>query len=204
MSAAVGSVAALRISFFQISGRTSGEAWDPVPAAVELLAIAARMAGRLPSSRTALHDQISALFEKIDGVDTDHRSPSWQELFKALRAGVFASYAIGDFLLRRDGRGLARYRRLVADEFAAYLAMLCDYYAQERRFAERARAQAELGVEQRRVPERDRPFGARRSVTGDHRRFDAEQRVRELAGVGDRRRGEQELRVGAVDARKAP
>ena len=74
---------------------------------------------------------------------------------------------------------------------------------QPRRLAERARAQAELLVGQRRVPERDRPLGARRAVVADHRRLDAEQRARELAGVGDRRRGEQELRLGAVDAREA-
>lgn len=67
------------------SSRASGEAWDPVPAAVEILALAARMVGRPPSSRTGLADQISALFEKIDGVETDHRGPAWQELMKALR-----------------------------------------------------------------------------------------------------------------------
>lgn len=62
---------------------------------------------------------------------------SGQGLFKALRSAIFASYAVGDFLLRRDASGLARYRRLVADEFAAYRATLRDYYAQERRFGER-------------------------------------------------------------------
>ena len=44
--------------------------------------------------------------------------------------------------------------------------------------------------------------GAR--VVADHGRLDAEQRVRELARVRDRRRGEQELRLGAVDARQPP
>ncbi len=63
-------------------------------------------------------------------------------------------------------------------------------------------AQPELGVEQRRVPEDDRPLGARRRVVGDHVTGSMpSRRVRELAGVGDRRRGEQELRLGAVDAR---
>jgi hypothetical protein len=65
--------------------RTSGGAWDPVPAAVELLAIAARMAGRPQASRTSLADQVSALFQSLDGVETDHRSPAWKELFKAVR-----------------------------------------------------------------------------------------------------------------------
>ena len=38
---------------------------------------------------------------------------SGQGIFKALRSGIFASYAIGDFLLRADDTGLRRYRRLV-------------------------------------------------------------------------------------------
>ena len=65
------------------------------------------------------------------------------------------------------------------------------------------RADAELLVEERRVPERDRPLGARRGVVLDHGHVEPGQRARKLAGVGDRRRGEQELRVGAVDAREA-
>ena len=75
---------------------------------------------------------------------------------------------------------------------------------QPRRLAERARSQAELLVGQRRVPERDRPLGARRAVVADHRRLRADQRARQLARVGDRGRGEQELRLGAVDARQPP
>lgn len=67
------------------ASRASAEAWDPVPAAVEVLALAARMAGRPPSSRTGLADQISALFEKVDGVETGHRGPAWQDLMKTLR-----------------------------------------------------------------------------------------------------------------------
>ena len=76
---------------------------------------------------------------------------------------------------------------------------------QLRRLAERARAQAELGVEERRVPERDRPLGARRRVVADDRPRRAPSSARaELAGVRDRRRGEQELRLGAVDPREPP
>ena len=71
---------------------------------------------------------------------------------------------------------------------------------QPRRVAERARPLAELLVEQRRVPERDRPLGARCAVVVDDRGLDAEQRLGQLAGVGDRRRGEQEARLRAVDA----
>ena len=75
---------------------------------------------------------------------------------------------------------------------------------QLRRLAERRGAQAELLVGQRRVPERDRPLGARRGVVADHGRLDTQQARAELARVGDRRRGEQELRVRAVDPREPP
>ena len=45
-----------------------------------------------------------------------------------------------------------------------------------RRLGERRAAQAELRVEQRRVPEHDRALGARRGVVADHRHRHAEQR----------------------------
>src|SRR5581483_2725345 len=73
---------------------------------------------------------------------------------------------------------------------------------QPRRLAERARAQAELGVEQRWVPERDRPLGTRRGVVLHDCRLLAGQCARELVRVRDRRGGEEELRLGAVDPRE--
>ena len=71
---------------------------------------------------------------------------------------------------------------------------------QARGVAERAGADAELGVDQLRVPERDRPLRRRRGVAVDHRRRLAEQRLGQLRRVRDRRRGEHELRLRAVDA----
>jgi flavin-dependent dehydrogenase len=62
---------------------------------------------------------------------------SGQGIVKALRSGVFASYAVADFLRRGDETGLARYRALTAAEFAAYRQTLGDFYALERRWAER-------------------------------------------------------------------
>ena len=62
---------------------------------------------------------------------------SGQGIFKALRSGIFASYAIGDFLCRADDTGLRRYRRFVTDEFAGYRKTLREYYAMERRWADR-------------------------------------------------------------------
>src|SRR5207248_174395 len=62
---------------------------------------------------------------------------------------------------------------------------------QARRFAERAGAQAELGVEQLRVPETDRALGAWSGVAVDDRCLHASERRCELTRVRDRRGSEQ-------------
>ena len=59
---------------------------------------------------------------------------SGQGIVKALRSGVFASYAIADNLERGDSDGLRRYGAFVRSEFAAYRTTLDDYYAQEQRW----------------------------------------------------------------------
>jgi 2-polyprenyl-6-methoxyphenol hydroxylase-like FAD-dependent oxidoreductase len=59
---------------------------------------------------------------------------SGQGIVKALRSGVFASYAIADYLERDDADGLRRYATFVKSEFAAYRDTLRDYYAQELRW----------------------------------------------------------------------
>ncbi len=75
---------------------------------------------------------------------------------------------------------------------------------ESRRVAERARAQPELVVEERRVPDHDLALGARGGVRVDDGGRLAGQLERELAGVRDRRGGEQELRLGVVDPREPP
>ena len=75
---------------------------------------------------------------------------------------------------------------------------------QLRGIGQRATSLPELLVEERRVPERDGPLGLRRSVVTDHREVEPDERVGELAGVADRRRGEQELRFRSVDAGQSP
>ena len=72
-----------------------------------------------------------------------------------------------------------------------------------RRLAERAGAQAELLVEDGRVPEGDGALGPRRRVLVDHGHVEPGERGRLLAGVRDRRRGEEELRLRAVDRGRA-
>jgi flavin-dependent dehydrogenase len=59
---------------------------------------------------------------------------SGQGILKALRSGVFASYATADFLRCADESGIRRYRSLVKAEFSAYRQTLRDYYALERRW----------------------------------------------------------------------
>ena len=73
---------------------------------------------------------------------------------------------------------------------------------QLRALGERAAAQAELLVEQRRVPQCNRPLGPRRGVVADDREVEAAEVMGELAGVRDRRRREEELRLRAVHTRE--
>jgi len=63
---------------------------------------------------------------------------SGQGIFKALRSGVFASYAIADYLERGDSDGLRRYTALITAEFVSYCDTLRDYYRQESRWSESA------------------------------------------------------------------
>lgn len=59
---------------------------------------------------------------------------SAQGIVKALRSGIFASYAIADWLRLGDAAGIKRYRALVDRAFAAYRETLRDYYALEERW----------------------------------------------------------------------
>jgi flavin-dependent dehydrogenase len=59
---------------------------------------------------------------------------SSQGIFKALRSGVFASYAIGDWLTRSDDSGLRRYCHYIAKEFESYCEIRAKYYSQEQRW----------------------------------------------------------------------
>jgi len=82
---------------------------------------------------------------------------SGQGIFKALRGGVFASYAIADSL-RGNQNAAARFRRFVKSEFAAYAQTLSHYYALEQRWP-------------------DRPFWQRRNGAGMRERGDEGERL---------------------------
>jgi 2-polyprenyl-6-methoxyphenol hydroxylase-like FAD-dependent oxidoreductase len=62
---------------------------------------------------------------------------SGQGIFKALRGGIFASYAIADTLRSGDQGPVVRFRRFVKREFAAYDQTLSRYYAREQRWRDR-------------------------------------------------------------------
>lgn len=59
---------------------------------------------------------------------------SSQGVMKALRGGIFASYAIGDTLVKGDGSAIERYGMFLAAEHAAYETMRRRYYSEERRW----------------------------------------------------------------------
>jgi flavin-dependent dehydrogenase len=59
---------------------------------------------------------------------------SSQGITKALRSGVFASYAIGDRLANGDTRGLRRYERFIRSEFDSYLRTRSEIYRDEQRW----------------------------------------------------------------------
>jgi flavin-dependent dehydrogenase len=62
---------------------------------------------------------------------------SSQGILKALRSGIFASYAIADWLLHSDdGQGCARYATLIRQEFESYRTTQHEYYRQEQRWPE--------------------------------------------------------------------
>jgi flavin-dependent dehydrogenase len=59
---------------------------------------------------------------------------SSQGITKALRSAIFASYAIGDLLVRGDDTGLHRYRHFIDAEWRAYLRTRATFYAREQRW----------------------------------------------------------------------
>lgn len=61
---------------------------------------------------------------------------SSQGIVKAMRAGIFASYAIADLLGKSDATGLERYQSFIRREFNRYRQTHAEYCRQERRWPE--------------------------------------------------------------------
>lgn len=60
----------------------SRKPWNPIPAVIELLAIAGRMAGRPTDS---LEDRVNAIFTDLEKVEVNYRASTWQKLFNTLK-----------------------------------------------------------------------------------------------------------------------
>ncbi|HKG45451.1 MAG TPA: tryptophan 7-halogenase [Pyrinomonadaceae bacterium] len=100
--------------------------------------------GCKPSSPVSVRSTSSRLLDPIVGegwlVVGDAASRfdplSSQGILKAIRSGIFASYAIGDWLVKKDDAGLRRYQRYVKEEFRSYLQTRLKYYRREQRWPE--------------------------------------------------------------------
>jgi hypothetical protein len=77
-----------------------------------------------------------------------------------------------------------------------------EFRHQARCVPERARPQPELGIDELRIPEQNRPLRARRTVVGEDARLDSRECRSKFPRIGDRCGGEQELRLGTVDPRE--
>lgn len=66
----------------QLRRPTESDVWNPVPAAAELLAIAARLAGYPMDGTVPLSDRMSALFADLGAIEMEGRSETWTRLFE--------------------------------------------------------------------------------------------------------------------------
>jgi hypothetical protein len=82
--------------------------WDPVPGAVEILALDARMAGGLPPLRPSIEELVDAVFTPLPA-EVEGRAPEWTELVKILRRH---RDALGKMVIARVGasKGIERAR----------------------------------------------------------------------------------------------
>jgi hypothetical protein len=70
---------------FARSTRVHGQEWNPVPAAIELLALDARLSGRVSPSKPTVADYVNGLFSSPLATTSGARSKSWSELQGVLR-----------------------------------------------------------------------------------------------------------------------
>jgi flavin-dependent dehydrogenase len=119
------------------------EEWNRRLAAMPLIGAALRQSK--PGSSLTIRSAASGRLEPVAGEDwlavgdcASRFDPlSSQGIMKALRSGVFASYAICDLLTREDDSGLSRYSRYVVEEFRSYADVRAKYYREEQRWPSR-------------------------------------------------------------------
>jgi len=116
------------------------EEWERTLASVP--AIAARLQQCKPSGALVIRSSASRRLEPAAdenwlavGDSASRFDPlSSQGILKAMRGGIFASYAISSRLLRDDNLDMRRYRRYVTEEFKSYCAVRTRYYQEEQRW----------------------------------------------------------------------
>lgn len=105
--------------------------------------IKARVQQAEPISSPAVRASFSQRLERMTGdawlavgdAATTFDPLSSQGIFKGLRSGIMASYAITDYF-KGSSSGLEKYEAITASEFEAYLETRAAYYSQEQRFAD--------------------------------------------------------------------
>jgi hypothetical protein len=159
------------------------EPWDPVPAAVELLALGARMAGGLSPLRPSAEELVDAVFSPLPA-GADGRAPAWAELVQALQK---QRGALSDLVIARVGasKGIERARIVDASRLLGPLAAVSSDWRPREPLPEdlpassfdalrRARAAAERLLDEALEQERDRQLAAFAAVAAhlgdaDHR-----------------------------------
>jgi len=114
--------------------------WERTLASVP--AVASRLQQCKPSGALVIRSSASRRLEPVAGEnwlavgDSASRFDplSSQGILKAMRGGIFASYAISSRLLRDDDSDLRRYRRYVSEEFRSYCEVRTKYYRAEQRW----------------------------------------------------------------------
>lgn len=94
-----------------------------------------------PLTATSVHSAYSHCLERMTGdawlavgdAATTFDPLSSLGIFKGLRSGIMASYAIGDYF-KESSSSLEKYEAILAREFEEYLVTRADYYGQERRW----------------------------------------------------------------------
>jgi hypothetical protein len=95
----------------QIRATFRPDPWDPVPAAVELLALGARMAGGLSPLRPSAEELVDAVFAPLPE-GADGRAPAWTELVQVLRKH---REALSDVVIARVGASKGTERARIVD-----------------------------------------------------------------------------------------
>ena len=114
--------------------------WERTLASVPL--VASRLQQCKPNGALVIRSTASRRLEPVAGEnwlavgDSASRFDplSSQGILKAMRGGIFASYAISSRLLRDDDSDLRRYRRYVSEEFKSYCEVRTKYYREEQRW----------------------------------------------------------------------